>query len=135
MNVDDLMLALQVVPNPSATEVRNHPAVISAAGDFTGGAAEDLFTAAAHGLTDEDRIRLVYESAAGVVTGAVGDIFYANVLSSSTFQLSLTSGGAIVENTADGTAVFIREAVSGASIAAAEEEGIDSADAGYVVIS
>lgn len=78
---------------------------ILATGDFTGGANDDMFTASAHGLVDGDYVRLVYESAAGVVTGDVGDTFIVNELSSSTFQLT-TDGTTVVENSADGTAVF-----------------------------
>lgn len=129
MNVDDLIKALQVTPNPSATEART-PALLFAAGDFTGGASEDLFTLASHGLVDGDVVRLVYESAAGVVTGAVGDDFIVNQLSSSTFQLT-SDGSTVIENTADGNAGFIKV---GVSLTNAAESGIDDADAGYVEV-
>jgi hypothetical protein len=129
MNVDDLIKALQVVPNPSATEV-SYGALIFAAGDFTGGAAEDLFTLAAHGLVDGDVVALVYESAAGVVTGAIGDTFIVNQLSSSTFQLT-SDGSTVIENTADGNAGFMKVSLS---IANATEAGIDEDDAGSVAL-
>lgn len=86
------------------------PRVIVATGDFTGGAAEDIFTPAqgTKGLVDGDTIKLVYKSAAGVVLGAVDVTYYAKTATVTTFLTSTSSGGATQENTADGTAVFIK---------------------------
>ena len=81
--------------------------IIVAAGDFTGGAAEDLFTLTAHGLVDGDVVYCIGQTAMGTVLGGVGGRFVVNELSSSTFQLT-TNGTTVVENTADGTAVFIK---------------------------
>jgi hypothetical protein len=98
---------LQASPHMGAEVRLGVSNLLTAVGDFTGGASEDMFTLAAHGLVDGDRVQLIYESAAGVVNGAVGDVFYVNQLSSSTFQLaSNAAASTIVENTADGTAVF-----------------------------
>jgi hypothetical protein len=86
------------------------PRVIVAAGDFTGGAAEDIFTPAqgTKGLFEADQIKLVYKSAAGVVLGAVDVTYYAKTVTVTTFLTSTSAGGAVQENTADGTAVFLK---------------------------
>lgn len=85
-----------------------HGSVIVAAGDFTGGAAEDLFTLSSHGLTSGQAVFLLYKSAVGVVNGVAGSRFFAKVLSSSTFQLTSDPANAtIVEHSADGTAVLL----------------------------
>lgn len=86
------------------------PRIIVAAGDYTGGAAEDIFTPAqgTKGLVDTDTIKLLYKSAAGVVLGAVDVTYYAKTATVTTFLTSTSSGGATQENTADGTAVFIK---------------------------
>lgn len=134
MNVDDLIKALQVVPNPSATEVRlNEADMVVAAGDFTGGTPEDEFNLTAHGLVDGDRVQLLYESAAGVVTGAIGDVFIIKIVDANSFQLT-TDGTTVVENTADGTAIFINLTDLAVSLSGAEEAGIDEDDAGFVEI-
>lgn len=84
--------------------------IIVAVGDYTGGVAEDMFTLAAHGLVTGDYLFLLYKSAAGEVTGAVGTKFRAKYLTSSTFQLT-TLAGVVVENTADAAAaVFLKGA-------------------------
>ncbi len=84
--------------------------LIVAVGDYTGGAAEDLFTLAAHGLVTGDYVYLLYKVAVGAVTGAVGTRFRVKVLSSSTFQLTNDSG-TIIENTADGAVVAFLKAL------------------------
>jgi hypothetical protein len=56
-------------------------------------------------MSDGDRVQLLYESAAGVVTGAVGDVFVIADAAANTFRLD-TEAGVLVENTADGTAIF-----------------------------
>jgi hypothetical protein len=81
--------------------------ILVAAGDYTGGAAEDLFTLAAHGLISGDVVHVLYQSAMGGVTGGVGTRAVVKVLSSSTFQLT-TNGSTIIENTADATVHFIK---------------------------
>ena len=81
--------------------------IIVAAGDFTGGASEDLFTLADHGLSDGDILYTLGQSAIGTVLGGPRARYIVNVLSSSTFQLTL-DGSTAVENTADGTAYFLK---------------------------
>jgi hypothetical protein len=81
--------------------------ILVVVGDYTGGAADDLLTLAAHGLTDGDYVFLLYKSAAGVITGAVGTKFRVNYLSSSTFQIA-NLAGVLIEHSADGTAVFLK---------------------------
>jgi hypothetical protein len=82
--------------------------IIVAVGDYTGGAAEDLFTLNAHGLVTGDYLWLLYKDAAGAVTGTVGTGFRAKVLSANTFQIT-NLAGTLIENTADGaTVVFLK---------------------------
>lgn len=77
-------------------------------GDYTGGAAEQLWTLAAHGLVTGKIVHCVYQSAMGAVIGGEGSRWYVKVLSSSTFQLYSDAALATVStNTADGTAVFL----------------------------
>lgn len=80
--------------------------IIVAAGDYTGGAAEDLFTLSSHGLSSGNVVHVLYQSVMGGVTGGVGTRAVVKVLSSSTFQLT-TDGSTIIENTADATAHFL----------------------------
>lgn len=81
--------------------------VLAAVGDYTGGAAEDIFTLASHGLSTGDVIYCVGQTAKGVVTGGVATRFVALVDSSSVFRLT-SDGTTVVENSADGTAHFLR---------------------------
>jgi hypothetical protein len=81
--------------------------IIVAVGDYTAGASEDMFTLAAHGLVDGDHLHLLWQSAMGVAIGGEATKFIVKYLSSSTFQLT-TNGSTIVENAADGTAVFLK---------------------------
>jgi hypothetical protein len=71
--------------------------------DFT----TDFFTSASHGLIDTDRIRI---GGTAVPTGVNGNIMYYVVNSTaSTFQISLTSGGAAVNYSDNGTAVTFKK--------------------------
>lgn len=81
--------------------------LIVAAGDYTGGASEDLFTLTAHGLVSGDVLHVLWQSAMGAATGGEGLRCVAKVLSSSTFQIT-TNGSTIIEQTADGTVVFLK---------------------------
>jgi hypothetical protein len=81
--------------------------ILVAAGDFTGGASEDLFTLSAHGLTSGDVLAVLGQSQQGVVSSGPATRAIAKVLSSSTFQLT-TDGTTIIENTADGTAYIVK---------------------------
>ena len=80
--------------------------IIVASGDFTGGASEDLFTLADHGLVDGDILYLLGQTVQGTVLGGVGARYIVNQLSTSTFQITL-NGSTAVENTADGVAYFL----------------------------
>lgn len=80
--------------------------LVVAVGDYTGGAAEDLFTATAHGLITGDYVWLLYKDAAGAVTGRVGTRFRVKYLTANTFNLTDTAGN-VIANTADGAVVVL----------------------------
>jgi hypothetical protein len=89
------------------------PRLIVADGTYTGGTTEDMFTPrAATGfcnLEDTDALKLLYKSAAGVVTGkAVDSTVYAKSVTTAAFELAATAGGVDIENTADGLAIFLK---------------------------
>jgi hypothetical protein len=89
------------------------PRLIVADGDYTDGATEDMFTPRAatgyHGLQDTDTLKLLYKSAAGAVTGiAVNTTVFAKSVTTTAFELAATSGGADIENTADGVVIFLK---------------------------
>lgn len=78
-----------------------------AAGDYTGGTPEDEFNLTTHGLVKGDYVFLLYKSAAGVVTGSVGSKFRVTLNGADSFCLT-DLAGTTIENTADGTAVFLK---------------------------
>lgn len=80
---------------------------MKAVGDYTGGASEDLFTLASHGLSDGDIVFCVAQSAKGVVNGGVGLRAIVNALDANTFQLT-SDGSTVIENSADGDAYFLK---------------------------
>lgn len=92
------------------------PRLVFAQGDFTGGTAEDLFRpsiiSGTPGIAETDSLKLYYKSAAGVLTGiAAGTtVFAKNVTEGTTayFGCADTSGGTLIENTADGLAIFLK---------------------------
>lgn len=130
MNVAQLIKSLQETPNMDADAFPGGADVVSAAGDFTGGASEDLFTAASHGFADNQEVVLLYKAAAGVLTGvSVGDHVFIDLASASTFGLAATSGGTRIENTADGDAVFAPAiaTVTGPSAASLPADAPDAA--------
>lgn len=90
-----------------ATDIVTGSTVKVAAGTYTGGASEDLFTLSSHGLKTGDVLHVLWQSAMGAVTGGVGLRCLAKVLSSSTFQVT-TLAGVVIENTADGTVMFLK---------------------------
>jgi hypothetical protein len=91
-----------------ATDLVTSTTIRYAAGDFTGGAAEQLWTLTAHGLASGDVVHCLWQSAMGAVVGGEGTRWYVKVLSSSTFQLFSDSALATVStNTVDGNAVFL----------------------------
>lgn len=81
--------------------------IIAAVGDFADGAADDMFTLSSHGLSTGSELILLYEAAAGVVTGNTDVKYYAKKLTDNTFQLT-NSSGVVIENSADGLAIFLR---------------------------
>jgi hypothetical protein len=81
--------------------------IIVAAGDFTGGAAEDLFTLTAHGLVDGDILYCLGQSAVGTVSLGNRSRHVVNQLTADTFQLT-SDGTTVNENAADGTAYFLK---------------------------
>lgn len=67
----------------------------------TGVASTDTFTAAAHGFTNGQKVwGIVASGLAGITSNS---IFYIIAAATNTFQLSLTSGGAAINFTTDGT--------------------------------
>src|SRR4051812_22796324 len=96
-----------------ATDLATSSTVRVALGDFTGGAAENLFTLTAHGLATGDVVHVLWQSAMGAALGGEGTRYYVKVLTSSTFQLATDKAVAsLVTNTADGTVVFLSGDIS-----------------------
>lgn len=104
-------------PLRNVTEAGVHSAISSIAaadlkvalGDFTGGAAEQLFTLTAHGLVSGDIVHCVWQDTMGAVAGGEGTRWYVKKLSSSTFQLYSDAALTTVStNTADGTAALLK---------------------------
>jgi hypothetical protein len=76
---------------------------IACTADFT----TDFFTAASHGMSDNDRVRI---GGTAVPTGVNGDLIYHVVNSTaSTFQISLTQGGSAVDFSSNGTSVTFKK--------------------------
>lgn len=90
-----------------AADVCTSSTIRVAVGDYTAGAAEDMFTLTSHGLATGDTLHVLWQSAMGAVTGGEGLRCYAKKLSSSTFQVT-NHAGTVIENTADGTVVFLK---------------------------
>lgn len=84
------------------------PAITTAAVDgqatgqaFTNAAATDIFTANAHGYVANQQVRLSgLTGSAGVVAGT---IYYVTAVTTNTFKLAATSGGAAIDITSDGS--------------------------------
>ncbi|MHA1951933.1 MAG: hypothetical protein ACW987_18960, partial [Candidatus Thorarchaeota archaeon] len=67
----------------------------------------EIFTAALHGMVDNDRVRI---GGTAVPTGINGNLIYHVVNSTAgTFQVSLTQGGAVVPFSDNGTAVTFKD--------------------------
>jgi hypothetical protein len=81
--------------------------LIFAAGDFTGGAAEDLFTLTAHGLVDGDVLYPMWQSVIGGITGGELTRCVVEQLTADTFQCE-TDAGDTIENTADANVAFLK---------------------------
>lgn len=89
-----------------ATDVATSSTIKVASGDYTGGASDDMFTLASHGLETGNHLHVLWQSATGAATGGEGLHCLAKKLSSSTFQIT-DLAGTVIENTADGTVVFL----------------------------
>jgi hypothetical protein len=74
--------------------------------DATGGAAENIVTAVAHGLADGDKV--VFKAGAGALPAGLNDYttYYVVGKTDDYFQVALTSGGSAVALTDDGGACF-----------------------------
>ena len=74
--------------------------------DFTGGTAEDIVVAVAHGLANGDKV--VLKAGAGALPAELNDYttYYVINKADDYFQVSLTVGGSAVEFTDDGGAAF-----------------------------
>jgi hypothetical protein len=89
------------------------PRLIVAAGVYTGGTTEDMFTPVTatgfHNLEDTDTLKLLYKAAAGVLTGiSANTTVFAKSTTATAFETAASSGGADIENTADGVAIFLK---------------------------
>ena len=89
--------------------------LVVADGVYTGGSAEDIFNprpeTGYHGLYETNTLKLLYKAAAGVLTGiSANTTVYAKTVTLAKFECAATSGGADIENTADGLAVFLKTA-------------------------
>lgn len=72
------------------------------------GAASDTITAPAHGLANDQRVRVLACPGAVIPTGLSEDTTYFVIsVATDTFQLSATQGGAAVNITASGAAFFM----------------------------
>lgn len=98
-DVDSGLVEFGVIPN-----------IIVDAWDFTGGTVEDVGVPAQgiHGLYEADQIKLLYKSAAGVTAGTLDTVYFAKTPTVTYHQISATSGGSVIDSTADGTAVFLK---------------------------
>jgi hypothetical protein len=87
------------------------PNIIVGAHDFTGGTAEDIdvcATTGVCGVQDGDTIKLLYKSAAGVAGVAVDATAFVKTPTVTYFQHAATSGGSVLDTTADGTNVWLK---------------------------
>ncbi len=99
-NVDSTLVDLAILPNFLVVDW-----------DFTGGTVEDMGSSGTTGLAglyEADTLKLIYKSAAGVTAGTANTTYYAKAPTVSYFQISATSGGAVIDSTADGTAAFLK---------------------------
>lgn len=81
--------------------------LIFAAGDFTGGASEDLFTLASHGLSDGDVLYPVWQSVIGGITGGILTRCVVADSDANTFRCD-NAAGTLIENTADANVAFLK---------------------------
>lgn len=84
-------------------------------------AAGDTVTKTAHGLSNGQCVKLSANTATGV---ADGTLYYVVGVTTNTFQLSLTPGGAAVDITADGTATVNIQGNRGGLQTAGNQDGL-----------
>jgi hypothetical protein len=100
------------IPQHVADEIRS--LIIVALNDTTAGTVEDMLVpySGVNDIATGDTLKLLAKSAAGVHPSAVDTTVYviAPIAAATAyyFQTSLTAGGASVDTTADGTAVFLK---------------------------
>lgn len=130
MFVDELIKALQEVPNPSVTRVAFQP--ISAAA--TGEADTELFTDTAHGLAVGDAI--VFHSLTGGTGLAVDTVYWVlTAPDANTFTVAATPGGATTAFSTDVTAsVYSKCSPDTADISGATAGGIELTDGDMAIL-
>jgi hypothetical protein len=70
---------------------------------FTVTAADDIFTSALHGYADTQPVMIVAEGLTGATGVIAKKVYYVRDSTTNTFKLALTSGGAAINITADGS--------------------------------
>lgn len=71
--------------------------------------SNDTITSQAHGLTDGQRVVFMDLAAAGLPTGLTeGTVYHVRDAATDSFKVSTTAGGAAVNITTDGEALFVR---------------------------
>jgi len=81
--------------------------IIVALGDYTGGASTFMFTLTAHGLVDGDILYAVDQDTQGAILGGPGTRCVVKRATADVFQCT-SDGSTVIENTADGTVVFLK---------------------------
>jgi hypothetical protein len=81
--------------------------IIVALGDYTGGANEDMFTLTSHGLSSGDILYTLGQTAVGVVGAGNRSRHIVKAIDANIFQLT-SDGTTVNDNTADGTAYFLK---------------------------
>lgn len=72
-------------------------------------ASDDIFRSDAHGVVANDRIFVAAIAGESIPTGiAAGTLYFAVTITTDTFQLSATSGGAAINLTTDGEIAFFK---------------------------
>jgi hypothetical protein len=108
-SADGTVVLLAADAEPDLVEIGIIPNIIVAAHDFTGGSAEDIDTPAqgTKGIVEGDTLVLLYKSAAGTA-GTLDATVFAKAPTVTYFQTAATSGGSVVDTTADGTNVWLK---------------------------
>lgn len=98
-----------------ATDLVTSTTVRVMAGDYTGGTPEDKFTLSTHGLVTGDVLHVLWQSAMGAITGGEGLRCYVKKTDADIIQVT-DSAGTVIENTADGTVVFLKGDIDSAFV-------------------